>query len=98
MSAGARAVVAGGTVAGIGAIISGLGITVLFSKHNPGMSNKPPVSWTNIDEGIEVYNKFGGNSYKSAEHLLNKFRGKGNWDKGAGSEFNALKKMVWPYY
>ena len=94
MSAGARAVVAGGTVAGIGAIISGLGITVLFSKHNPGMSNKPPVSWTNIDEGIEVYNKFGGNSYKSAEHLLNKFRGKGNWDKGAGSELKKKKKMV----
>ena len=80
------------SLAGIAGIASILGIGLLFSKHNPGMSNKPPVSWTDIDEGIDIYNKFNGNSDRAAEYLLNKKYGPGNWSRGAGSEFNALKK------
>ncbi len=94
VGAGALALAGGGTVfAGVAVVGVGLlAFNVLFSKHNPGMSNKPPVSWTDIDEGINIYNKFGGNSNKAAEYLLNQFRGSGNWHKGAGTEFNALKK------
>ena len=80
------------SLAGIAGIASILGIGLLFSKHNPGMSNKPPVSWTDIDEGIDIYNKFNGNSDRAVEYLLNKKYGPGNWSRGAGSEFNALKK------
>lgn len=96
----AAAVAAGGVVsAGLGAVvvggglaIAGVGINVLFSKHNPGMSNKPPVSWTDIDEGVKIYNQFGKNSEKATEYLLNNKYGIGNWYKGAKTEFNALKK------
>ena len=68
-----------------------VGGSYLFSKHNPGMSNKPPVSWTNIDEGKEVYQMF-GDPDKAAEYLMNQKRGIGNWYRGAGTEFNALRK------
>lgn len=95
VGAGALALANGGSVYSSAAAVAGVGLiatNVRFSKHNPGMSNKPPVSWTDIDEGINVYNKFGGNSNKATEYLLNQFRGPGNWHKGAGTEFNALKK------
>ena len=93
---GSFALASGGTVTvsitGGQAVAGVLGALILFSKHNPGMSNKPPVSWTNIDEGLKIYKQMGKNSVKAAEYLLDMARGKGNWAKGAGTEFNALKK------
>ena len=80
------AVVVGGTVVGL------LGANIMFSKHDPGMSNKPPVSWISIDEGMSVFSASGNNSEKAAEYLLNNKYGAGNWGKGAKTEFNALKK------
>ena len=56
------------------------------------MSNKPPVSWTTIDEGENVYKMFNKDSAKASEYLLNNKRGLGNWRKGAKTEYIALKK------
>ena len=89
---GIASIASSATIIGINGIISIAGIGLLFSKHNPGMSNKPPVSWTNIDEGISIYNKYNGNSEKAAQYLLNQKYGPGNWNSGPGTEFNALKK------
>ena len=95
---GAAALVGAGVMAAGGVIVVGgtaVGVQVgniVFSKHNPGMSNKPHVSWTNIDEGVSVFSASGNNSGKAAEFLLNNKYGAGNWKKGAKTEFNALKK------
>ena len=71
--------VTGAQIAAAGAAAAiGLGI-IMFSKHNPGMSNKPPVTWTNIDEGLEVFEKVGRDPSKAAAYLLDQFYGKGNW-------------------
>ncbi len=88
----AAAVTVTGAQIAAGAVTLAAGLAVLFSKTNPGMSNKPPVSWTSIDEGLELYEQFKGDSKKAVEHLLNNKFGKGNWGKGAGSDYNALKK------
>ena len=40
----------------------------------------------------KLYEQFKGDSKKAVEHLLNNKFGKGNWGKGAGSDYNALKK------
>ena len=77
-------------IMGVAVGIAGSGI--VYSKSNPGMSNKPPVTWTNLDEGLEVYDMFKGNSEKAAEYLLNNKYGPGKWHKGAKTDFNALKK------
>ncbi len=89
---GAGAMAAGGVIV-VGGTAVGVQVgNIVFSKHNPGMSNKPPVSWTNIDEGVSVFSASGNNSEKAAEFLLNNKYGAGNWKKGAKTEFNALKK------
>ena len=73
------------------AVAIGLGI-IMFSKHNPGMSNKPPVTWTDIDEGLEVFEKVGRDPSKAAEYLLDQFYGKGKWTHDYKYGFNALRK------
>ena len=75
---------------GVAAAI-GLGI-IMFSKNNPCMSNKPPVSWTDIDEGLEVFEKVGRDLSKAAAYLLDQFYGKGNWTHDYKYGFNALRK------
>ena len=56
------------------------------------MSNKPPVTWTNIDEGLEVFEKVGRDPSKAAAYLLDQFYGKGNWTHDYKYGFNALRK------
>ncbi len=91
-----------GAAVGVAAVATGVGVMVsggvianqlgiLFSKSNPGMSSRPPVSWTNVDEGIGAYQTY-GSSEKAAEYLMNKKYGQGNWSRGAKTEYNALKK------
>ncbi len=89
---GSTQMLIGGAIAIGGIAVGTMGGNVLLSKHNPGMSNKPPVSWTDINEGIEVFNVFGGNSEKATEFLLNEKYGVGKWSRGARTEYNALKK------
>ena len=96
------ATVVGGAAVATGVVVGGLAVAdvlneiinanVTFSKHDPGMSSRPPVSWTNKDEAVKVYNDCGRDSNKAAEYLMNQFRGEGNWHKGASQEFNKLKK------
>ena len=102
-TASAGAAVAAGAVAtaalqglAIGAVVSAgiVGANLLFSKHNPGMSSKAPVSWTNIDEGIQALKNAKGDAVKAAEQLMDLRYGPGNWKKGAGTEFNALHKWL----
>ena len=84
--------VTGAQIAAVGAAAAiGLGI-IMFSKNNPGMSNKPPVTWTNIDEGLEVFEKVGRDPSKAAAYLLDQFYGKGNWTYDYKYRFNALRK------
>ena len=83
----AMCVVVGASVALVGG-----GPDISYSKSDPGMSNKPPVSWTTIDEGENVYKMFNKDSAKASEYLLNNKRGLGNWRKGAKTEYIALKK------
>ena len=84
--------VAMGVVVGASVALVGGGPDISYSKSDPGMSNKPPVSWTTIDEGENVYKMFNKDSAKASEYLLNNKRGLGNWRKGAKTEYNALKK------
>lgn len=84
--------VTGAQIAAAGAAAAiGLGI-IMFSKNNPGMSNKPPVTWTNIDEGLEVFEKVGRDPSKAAAYLLDQFYGKGKWTHDYKYGFNALRK------
>ena len=87
-------IVGGGVLVGAGALTAGLLGSYLFSKHNPGMSSRPPVTWTNIDEGMQAFKNAHGDAAKAAEQLLNQKYGPGGWKKGARTEFNALKKWL----
>ena len=81
----------------VGVIVIGnaiaLQLGVVFSKHDPGMSSKSPVSWTDIDKGIAAYKKC-GSAEKAAEYLLNEKYGAGVWPTGSKTEHNALKKWL----
>ena len=81
----------------VGVIVIGnaiaLQLGVVFSKHDPGMSSKSPVSWTDIDKGIAAYKKC-GSAEKAAKYLLDEQYGVGQWERGSGKEHNALKKWL----
>ena len=64
----------------------------MFSKHNPGMSSRPPRSWLTQEESIEAMRKFGGDADKAAEYLMNKHGGL--WHRGAGTDYNMIKKRL----
>ena len=75
--------------------VAGLGLaggSIMFSKHNPGMSSRSPRSWLTQEEGIEAMRKFGGDASKAAEYLMNK-RG-GLRHRGAGTDYNMIKKWL----
>ena len=75
--------------------IAGLGLaagSIMFSKHNPGMSSRSPRSWLTQEEGIEAMRKFGGDANKAAEYLTNKHGGL--WHRGAGTDYNMIKKWL----
>lgn len=97
-SAGTTALVATGsmTLTVTGAQILGaaglLGATYMFSKHNPGMTNKPPFSWTTNQEGMDAMRKFGGDANKAADYIMNNHFD--NWKYGAGQARNAIKKWL----
>ena len=82
-------IVAGALVAG-GAIALGVGL--VFSKHDPGMSNRPPRSWTNNKEGLEAMRKHKMNANKAAEDIMNAHFDE--WRTGAGTDYNAIKKWL----
>ena len=79
----------GAYVAGAGAIATTL---IMFSKHNPGMSNTSPYSWTNRNEGVEAMQRNGMDANKAADDIMNSHFD--NWHKGAGTEHNAIKKWL----
>lgn len=75
--------------------VAGLGLaagSIMFSKHNPGMSSRSPRSWLTQEEGIEAMRKFGGDANKAAEYLMNKHGGL--WHRGAGTDYNMIKKWL----
>ena len=89
--------IAGGEVVAAfsGAVVAGAATTVgivLFSKHNPGMSNKPPYSWTTNSEGKDFMVKNKMNANKAADDLMNSHFD--NWHRGAGTPHNAIKKWL----
>lgn len=103
----AAAVASTSTVAGIaatittGTVLVGAGVATagvlgkyLFSKHDPGMSSRSPVSWTSFDEGVQAFKNAQGDAGKAAEQLMNQKYGLGKWRKGARTEYNALKKWL----
>ena len=60
------------TVSGITVVgASVLGIAIMFSKHEPGMDNKPPFSWTTTYEGIEAMKNNGMDARKAANDIMN---------------------------
>ncbi len=69
-----------------------VGTLIMFSKHNKGMSNKPPFSWTTNQEGIEAMTKFGGNAKKAADYIMNNHFD--NWKYGSGQPRNAIHKWL----
>ncbi len=77
----------------IGLTIAGsAGISIMMSKHMPGMTNKPPFSWTTNQEGMDALSKFGGDANKAADYLMDKHFD--NWHDGAGQARNAIKKWL----
>ena len=69
-----------------------IGATYMFSKHNPGMTNKPPFSWTTNQEGMDAMIKFGGDANKAADYIMNNHFD--IWKYGAGQARNAIKKWL----
>ncbi|MCR5514659.1 MAG: RHS repeat-associated core domain-containing protein [Bacilli bacterium] len=75
--------------------LTGLGLIgagIMFSKHNPGMGNRPLSSDITKDECIEAMKKNHGDSNRAATEIMNNHRT--DWRRGAGTEFNALKKFL----
>ena len=66
--------------------------SIMFSKRNPGMSNRSPRTWVTKEEGIEAMNIFNGDANKAAEYIMNNHRSM--WQKGAGTDFSAIKKWL----
>ena len=68
------------------------GIIVMMSKHRPGMTNKPPFTWTTQEEGIEAMKKYNGDANKAADYIMNNhFK---SWKYGAGNDRNVIKKWL----
>ena len=95
---GVAAVGSGITITGaqilsaVGAI-SLFGLCVMMSKHNPVMKNKPPVSWTTNQEGIDAMIKCNNDSLKATKLLLREKYGYLP-KNGAHTEFSAIKKWL----
>ena len=87
---GTTVTITGAQIAG-GAIVAGLGI-VFFSKHNPKMTNKPPYSWVDQQEGIDAMRRHGGDANKAAKDIMNAHWD--TWKEGAGQYYNAIKKWL----
>ena len=68
------------------------GTLMFMSKHRPGMTNRPPFSWTTQEEGIDAMNKFGGDANKAADYIMNNHFD--NWKYGAGNDRNVIKKWL----
>lgn len=68
------------------------GTFMLMSKHRPGMTNRPPFSWTTQEEGIDAMNRFGGDANKAADYIMNNHFD--NWKYGAGNDRNVIKKWL----
>lgn len=76
-------------VAGL-AILAGMGI--MFSKHRPGMTNKPPFSWVTQEEGIESMLQNNLDANKAADQIMNNHVN--GWKRGAGQDHNVIKKWL----
>ena len=68
------------------------GTLILMSKHRPGMTHRPPFSWTTQEEGIDAMNRFGGDANKAADYIMNNHFD--NWKYGAGNDRNVIKKWL----
>ncbi len=76
---------------GVGALALA-GTLMLMSKHRPGMTKRPPFSWTTQEEGIDAMNRFGGDANKAADYIMNNHFD--NWKYGAGNDRNVIKKWL----
>ena len=56
------------------------------------MTNKPPVSWTTNQKGVDAMIKFGGDANKAADYIMNNHFD--NWKYGAGQKRNVIKKWL----
>ena len=83
---GGQVIASAGTLAALG------GLTYMFSKHEPKMTKKLPFSWTTNQEGIDAMKKYNGDADKAAKEIMDNHRI--TWKKGAGTEFNAIKKWL----
>lgn len=65
----------------------------MLSKSNPVMKNKPPVSWTTNQEGIDAMIRFNKNADNAARFIVK--RKYGHLTKtGPHTELNAIKKWL----
>ena len=83
--------VTGAQIAAAGlAALAGMGI--MFSKHRPGMTNKPPFSWVTQEEGIESMLQNNLDANKAADQIMNNHVD--GWKRGAGQDHNVIKKWL----
>lgn len=87
----AESIITGAQILEGAGVLAGLGI-MFMSEHRPGMSNRPPFSWTNQDEGIEAMKRFGGDANKAVDYIMNNHFD--NWKYGAGNDRNVIKKWL----
>lgn len=94
---GAAAMSAGGitvTLSGIQVLTATgiLGLTYMLSKSEPIFQNKPPVSWTNNQEGIDAMTEFNKDLNEATKSILKKHNRKMN--TGPKTDFNKIKKWL----
>jgi len=63
-------------------------------QNNPRGHNPNPTSWTNKNTGQDALNRHNGNLDKAARDIMDNKYGSGNWEKGAGSEYNTIRKWL----
>ena len=68
------------------------GIGIMFSKHRPGMTHKPPFSWVTQEEGIESMLQNNLDANKAADQIMNNHVD--GWKRGAGQDHNVIKKWL----
>ena len=84
--------ITGSQVLTVAGAVTLAGTLMLMSKHRPGMTNRPPFSWTTQEEGIDAMNKSGGDANKAADYIMNNHFD--NWKYGAGNDRNVIKKWL----
>jgi hypothetical protein len=56
------------------------------------MTNKPPYSWVNQQEGIDAMRRYHGDANKAARDIMDAHWN--TWKEGAGQYYNSIKKWL----